>query len=149
MIGNKKRIIDYLSQQSDKKIWELNEKSEKRTNRANRYYWTLINDLADTLRISKNELHLRMLKDYGSSDIIYLKSEIKIRQYVKYFEKMSEFEKNGNKFTEYKVYVPSSEMNKKQFSILLNGLVQECREQNIPTLEDNDLKEIIRNYEIK
>ena len=38
-------------------------------------------------------------------------------------------------------------MDKKEFSILLNGLIQECKQQDIETLEDREIEEMIKDYE--
>ena len=48
---------------------------------------------------------------------------------------------------QYLVYKPSSEMNSKEFSILLDGLVNECREQGIETLEERKVREMIERME--
>ena len=148
MIGNRKRLIDYLITQPDNKKFDLQEISDKRTLRANRYYWSLINELANVLKMSKEDLHFKMLQDYGSSDIISVDSKINLSQYFKYYKEIGKGHIKDKEFTHYKIYVESHKMTKKQFSCLLEGLVQECREQNIPTLEDNDLREMIKEYEI-
>ena len=69
--------------------------------------------------------------------------------YCKYYKEVGKSILNGKEFTHYKVYLESHKMNKKQYSRLLDELVQECREQNIPTLEDIDIREMIKHYEIK
>lgn len=46
------------------------------------------------------------------------------------------------KFTHYKVYKGSSEMNSKEFSILLDGLVSECNEQSIATLTKSEREQL-------
>ncbi len=149
MIGNRKKLVDYLLTQPDTKKFDLQEITDKRSLQANRYYWSLVNELANVLKLSKEDLHFRLLQDYGSSDIISVDSKIDISKYFKYFKEIGKSCLKDKDFTHYKVYVESHKMSKKQFSTLLEGLVQECREQNIPTLEDEDIKEMIKHYEIK
>lgn len=49
---------------------------------------------------------------------------------------------NNKEFTHYKVYKGSSEMNSKEFSILLDGLVSECNEQSIATLTKSEREQL-------
>lgn len=149
MLGNRRKLIDYLMDQPDNKIFDLKEYSKKRSLEANNYYWALLNKLAEVLKISKEELHFRMLEDYGVSDFISVDSKIDVSKYFKYYKEAGKSILNDKEFTHYKVYVESHNMSKKQFSILLDGLVQECRLQNIPTLEDEEIQEIIKYYEVK
>ena len=54
-------------------------------------------------------------------------------------------EENGNKTT-INAYYGSSSYNSKQFSRLLDNLIQDCRSVGIQTLEDREIEELIRSY---
>ena len=148
MIGTKKQAINYLLNYTDDQKFEITEYKPKRGLRANAYYWALINQLATVLRMSKEDLHFQMLKDYGKGIMTAISSNIEPRYYFKYFSDEGEAKINGVKVKKVKVYKPSSEMNSKEFSILLDGLIQECKQQDIETLEDKEIKEMIHDYEI-
>ena len=147
MIGTKKQAINWLLNYDDDKKFEIKEYHEKRGLRANAYYWKLLNELANVLKVSKEDLHLRMLDDYSQHEFISVEAPIDVSKYIKYYQEAGEAELNGKLFKHYKVYKPSSDMDSKEFSILLDGLVQECKQQDIPTLDDEELEGMIKEYE--
>ena len=142
MIGNAKAIIEYLFNQSKDKLYEIKEHRAKRTLTQNAYYWVLVNELANCLRKSKEEVHFDLLKDYSQVALVTLKSNVDIKGYIRYYEFERETIINGVKFNIYKVYKGSSEMNRKEFSILLEGLIQEAQQQGIPTLTPNEIAKL-------
>lgn len=143
MIGTKNQIITYLLPQEDKTKYEIKEYKEKRSLQANKYYWSMLNELANVLRISKEDLHLKMLNDYSQHEVISVLADINIGNYIKYYQEVGESILNGKTFKHYKVFKQSSEMDRKEFSILLDGLLQECRQQGIETLEDKEIEEML------
>ena len=124
---------------------EIDSQRSIRSNQANRYLWKLITELGNKLRKSKEELYFEMLKNYGQSDFISVKSEIDVKPYFKYFEKAGEGKIGDKNFTHYKVYKGSSEMDSKEFSILMDGVIQECNEQEIPIRPKEEIESMIKN----
>ena len=147
MIGTPKELIKRLLELDQDKKYEIKEYKEKRSLDANAYYWHLINEMSNILKLGKEELHRKMLKEYGQVMIVPLTLKQNPEGYFKYFEKYKKGKINNVEVILYKVYKPSSEMNSKEFSILLDGLVQECREMDIPTLEDLKIKKMIEEME--
>ena len=142
MIGNAKAIIEYLFNQDKDKLYEIKEHRAKRTLTQNSYYWVLVNELANCLRKSKEEVHFDLLKDYSQVALVTLKSNVDIKGYIRYYEFERETIISNVKFNIYKVYKGSSEMDKKEFSILLDGLIQEAQQQGIPTLTPNEIAKL-------
>jgi len=142
MIGNAKAIIEYLFNQDKDKLYEIKEHKEKRTLTQNAYYWVLVNELANCLKKSKEETHFDLLKDYSQVALVTLKSNVDIKGYIKYYQFERETNINGVKFNIYKVYKGSSEMDKKEFNVLLDGLIQEAQQQGIPTLTPNEIAKL-------
>ena len=142
MIGNPLKIIQWLYNQDKEKIFEIKERKSKRTLTQNAYYWVLVNELANCLRKSKEEMHFELLKDYSQVALITIKSNVDIKGYIKYYELEREANISGVKFNVYKVYKGSSEMNKKEFSVLLEGIIQEAKQQGIPTLTKNEIEKL-------
>ena len=99
MIGNAEQIIHWLFNQEKTKIYEIKEKHKQRTLTQNSYAWSLINQLGDKLNLSKEEVYLDMLKHYGQSTVISIKSDIDIKGFFKYYEKLGESEVKGKVFT--------------------------------------------------
>lgn len=142
MIGNPLKLIQWLYNQDKEKIFEVKERREKRTLTQNAYYWVLVNELGNCLRKSKEEVHFELLKDYSQRALITIKSDVNIDGYIRYYELEREADISGVKFNIYKVYKGSSEMDKKEFSVLLEGAIQEAKQQGIPTLTPDEIAKL-------
>ena len=140
MIGNAKAIIQWLFDQQDAdKLYEVKEKKSKRSLTANAYYWSLLNQLASVMRLNNEKVHFMMLQRYGQYEVISVRSDIDLQGYFKYYKEIGHGTVQGKEFCHYKIYKGSSEMNSKEFSVLLDGLISECEEQGIVTLTPNEI----------
>lgn len=142
MIGNSKAIMDFLFYQDKDKIFEVKEVKKHRTLTQNAYAWVLINELANVLKLSKEETYLKMLKDYGQVAIVSLKSDININGFFKYYEVIGTGFVNDKEFTHYKIFKGSSEFDKKEMAIFLDGIIQECENVGIPTLTKEQIDKL-------
>lgn len=136
--GTPKKLIDWLYDQDKEKIYEIKEYKEKRNNDQNAKYWKLLNELALKLKISVEELHFQMLKFYSQRYQILIPTETNIRG-IEYYEKKSTIKKDNKLFDVYIIYTPSHELNTEEFSLLLEGLCNECKEQGIETRSPEEL----------
>lgn len=142
MTGTPKQLISYLLEQEKDKLFDISEHHKKRSHNANSYMWVLIGKMGDALRLSKEEIYLQMLKDYGQSEMISVLSEINIDGYFKYYEKAGESDLKGKSFTHYKIYKGSSEYDSREMSILLDGVVKEAESVGIETLTPDELERL-------
>lgn len=139
--GDPYRLIKYLVDIPDKtKLYDLNEHKEKRSLSQNAYSWKLSNQLADKLGMSKETMHFQLLKDYGQSEKVSVLSNINLKGYCTYIEEIGHSSLNGKEFTHYKVYKPTHEMDSKEMSIFIDGLIQECENVGIPTLTKEEIE---------
>lgn len=127
---------------------ELKQFRQHRSLNSNNYAWELITKIADVLRSSKEEVYLQMLKRYGKSQMISVLSEIDVNKFLKYFEEAGESTLNGKLFKHYKVYTGSSEMDSKEMSILIDGIVSEAKELGIETMPPNELKSLKESWKL-
>ena len=139
IIGNAERIIQWLFQQDKGKLYEIKEKKNKRSLSQNSYSWVLTGELADRLRLSKEEVHARLLKDYGQSQVISVIADADVSQYFEYYDEIGERSIGGKKFKHYKVYKESHKMDSREMSIFIDGIVRECEQLGIPTLTDEEI----------
>lgn len=146
MVGTQKQVINWLLEQDNTKQYEIKEHREKRSLNANALYWELVNKLANVLRISKEELHFLLLQRYGQSEIVSVLATIDVKPYFKYYTEAGESNLNGKLFKHYKVYKGSSEMDKKEFSILIDGLVSECKMADIETRPQEEIKSLVESW---
>ncbi len=121
---------------------KITEYSDKRTKTMNSYYWVLVTQLANVLRTSKDELHAELIKRYSQRDYISLLANIKPSDYFPYYEYQSTFKHNNNTFRSYLVFKRSSDMNKHEFSILLDGLISECKAVGINTMTPDEIAQL-------
>ena len=142
----KDKLLIEVSNLDNDKLYDvkISVYSDKRTKTMNSYYWVLVTQLADVLRTSKDELHEQLIKRYSQRDYISLLSNINPSDYFPYYEYQNTFKHNNNTFKSYLVFKRSSDMNKREFSILLDGLISECKECNISTMTPEQVEEL--NY---
>lgn len=142
MLGTAETLVKWLFNQDRNKLFEIKEHKKKRTLTQNAYYWALVNEIANHMKLSKDEVHYRLLKDYSQVALITIKSNIDIKGYIRYYEFEREADINGIKFNVYKVYKGSSEMDKKEFNVLLDGTIQEAKQLGIPTLTPSEIAKL-------
>lgn len=104
---------------------------EKRSLNANNYAWKLLTEIGNRLRMSKEEVYFLMLKRYGQSEMISVQAHIPISEYIKYSEEVGEGTVNGKLFKHYLVFKGSSEFNKEEMSIFIDGVVSEAKDLGI------------------
>lgn len=140
----KDKLLIEISNLDKEKLYDvkITEYSDKRTKTMNSYYWVLITKLAEVLRTSKEELHSEIIKRYSQRDYMILLASINPRTYFPYFEYQNTYKHNNNTFNSYLVFKRSSDMNKHEFSILLDGLISECKEVGINTMTPEEIAQL-------
>ena len=63
---------------------QVKEHREKRSLNANAYAWVLINEIANAMKLDKDEVYFDMLKHYGQVEVISVKDGINLKNYIKY-----------------------------------------------------------------
>lgn len=140
-----------LSIKDSDKLFRIDEHRKKRTLTQNAYYWQLLSQVADALRMSKTELHNRMLADYGQVDTelryIIMRDEIDWKAsrtiHLKPTSSVRVMD-NGILYRVYLVIRGSSTYNTKEMSVLVDGIIQEAKQQGIETMTPADLAELRR-----
>lgn len=142
MIGTAETLVKWLFNQERAKIFEIKEHKEKRTLTQNAYMWSLINEIANRMRLSKEETYLKMIKDYSQSMLVTIRADIDVTKFFKYYNFERETKINGVDFKIYKVYEGSSQMNKNEFRVLLDGVIQEAQQLGICTLTPEEIERL-------
>lgn len=151
-----------LEKLKDKKLTvEIKQYRENRSLDANKYYWVLLLRLAEVLNLSRTELHNIMLRRYGQLEIvddcpIYNifpdtdKAEKAVNNAETYHVKPTSQVKEGRDGKMYRTYLMlrgSHTYDTKEMSVLINGLVEECKEQGIETLTPDELRRMMEDAE--
>ena len=142
MIGTAETLVKWLFNQSREKLFEIKEHKEKRTLTQNAYLWSLINEIANKMNLSKEDTYLKMIKDYSQSMLVTIKADINVSKFFKYYDFEREAKINGFDFKVYKVYEGSSQMNKNEFRVLLDGVIQEANQLGICTLTPVEIEKL-------
>ncbi len=135
---------------------EVKEHRKKRSLDSNAYAWTLINKLADVMRIPPVEVYRQAIQDIsGNSEIVPIKEEA-----VEQFKQA--WSHNGigwicrdmgkSKIQGYRnlmVYYGSSVYNTAQMSNLIDHLVQDCKALEIETLPPEKLSLLMEEWDAK
>lgn len=127
--------------------------NEKRSLDANAYYWQLLTKLAGAMKISNSYCHNVMLRRYGvpeeiDGSLVYWvipdtdEAERKADESETYHIKPTSNVREGNDGKMYRTYMllkGSHEYSTAEFSRLISGLVDECRQCGIETLTPAEL----------
>lgn len=124
------------------KVCKIDHYKQKRSLNSNNYAWSLITQIADALRSSKEEVYLQMLKRYGQSSVVSVVEEAAevFKKSVKYCEEFGQSVLNGKNFIHFKVYVGSSEFSTSEMAIFLDGIISECIPLKISTLTPAEIE---------
>lgn len=142
MIGTSKELINYLLDADKEKKYELREYHKRKTLSQNAYAWVLINEIANKINKSKEQVYLQMLKDYGQRTEILLKADVKVKTYFKYYEAINKIKKNDIEFIEYYLFKGSSQFDSKEMSIFIDGIVEEAKQLGIQTMTPNEIRKL-------
>lgn len=126
---------------------------EKRSKDANSYCWKLIQEIADRLGSTKEEIYREAIRDKGSFEIIPIKDKA-VDKFINAWKKngvgwiaevFSDSKLEG--FTNVIVYYGSSTYDKKQMSYFLDYIVQEAKSLGIKTMDEIEVEKMMTNYE--
>jgi len=119
---------------------------KKRSTNANSYAWALITELANVLDMSKEEVYLLKLKDYGQSELVLISEDVNPKYFFKYYSEEGQTVVKGKKYKWYKVYKGTSEYDTREMSIFINGLIRDCEEQNIYTKPKKEVDKLLESW---
>ena len=130
---------------------EIKQHRAKRSLDANSYAWVLMSKIADALNTSKDEIYIEMLKRYGQREeqLISVIAEgvpAIMRATNEHCTVVGESELNGKLFKHLAILIGSSQYDTKQMSILIDGIVSECKELGIETKPEEEIKSLIESW---
>lgn len=154
--GNPKELAMYLFNLDQSKIYEIKEYKPIRGIQANKYFHKLINELARYNRnsgyaISDEEMKIHINISYGTlatDDNGKIAGAIVPKNFDinRYYPYAKLYKSDSNK-DYYLFYKRTHELDSKEFTQLIRGLEQECKDAGIPTLDDLEFERMMREYE--
>jgi hypothetical protein len=121
----------------------------KRSLNANALLWLCLGRLADALRMDKWDLYKQMLKRHGKYTYICVKPNVvdAVKAQWRECEVIGEVDINGQKAVQMLCYFGSSTFNTKEFSVFLDDVISEMRDQNLDTPTSSDMKRALEQWE--
>ena len=162
MTGTAEQIAVWLMRNGKEgKLYDIKEHSEKRSLSQNAYYWKMLSILAKKLRISNARLHNTLLRD--CAEPFYIGGKVAMQPIPDTDEAENDVLEaetyhlkptsgiitgaDGGIYRWYIVLRGSSTFCVEEMSNLLNRLLEECRQQGIQTLTQDEI-ERMRMYEL-
>ena len=148
MTGTSAELIKYLVEQEKDKTWELKEQRGKRSLDANGMLWACLQEIATAVRSDKWSVYLQMLKRYGKFDYVIVKQkavEMMKRQWRE-LEEVGEIDIHGEKAVQLLCYYGSSTYDRKEFSVLLDGVISEMKEMGLTPPPDRQTRELLEKW---
>jgi len=121
---------------------DVKQHRNRRSLDANAYLWVLLQKMAEVLRTDKWSLYLQMLKQYGKFTYIVVKPGAveAVKKQWRECEELGEIDVNGTKAVQMLCYYGSSTYDTKEMSVLIDGVVSECKDLGIDTLSPDELR---------
>ena len=136
---------------------EIKKASKKRSLDANSYYWTLVDKLSKALEISMSHCHNLMLRRYGTfklfgGQVMYAvipdtdeasrEADEAEECHIKPTSEVREG-KDGLMYRTYILLKGSHEYNTAEFSRLVKGIIDECKQVGIETATPEEIAKMI------
>lgn len=144
------KALEELKNQDTDLEMKVDKYRRQRTLDQNAMMWVLIGKLSDKMKIPKEKIYYRLIKDVGAYEVVPIRNDAvgRFRQ---------TWRKNGlgwltettpsklEGYTNVVTYFGSSSLNTAEFSKLIDFLLEECEEQNIPTYTREQIMSARRN----
>jgi len=143
--------IDSLNGDKQYKI-EVKELKEKRSLSANAYFWVLADKLSAKLQKSKEEIYREYIKDIGDNSYLTLVQDFAVNELQQSWSSrglgwISDVIPSGKAgWTYVMLYYGSSVYDKAQMSRLINLIVQDCIDNDIPTYSQEELERLYEEW---
>jgi hypothetical protein len=121
---------------------------EKRSLDANAYMWAKLQKMAEVLHTTKDELYLDILGKYGVFTHIIVKPHVvdRVKEEWRTVKELGEVTVNGITGVQLQCYFGSSTYDTKEMSVLIDGLVSECKALEIETLTPDELNRLKQEW---
>lgn len=129
-------------------VVDIEKHREKRSLNANSYFHVLVGKLAESLKLSKSYVKNMLVANYGQ---VYLYNdkiatytttippEIILNQEEPHLWLINTTVQNDETWYSYRVYRNTRDYDTREFSILLDGTIEECKQVGIETMTPDEL----------
>lgn len=151
MIGNKEQIKQELENIKDnKKLYRFEPYKEKRSNKANKYFWELLGQLCLEMGLDTIEEYKKRVRQLGvfryweiDKDNVATFNKMWSEHGIAWFTDVVDIAENGK--IGINAYYGSSSYNTKQMAKLIDGVVQDCKAIGIETETPENIKSLLES----
>lgn len=151
MIGNKEQIKQELENIKDnKKLYRFEPYKEKRSNKANKYFWELLGQLCLEMGLDTIEEYKKRVRQLGvfryweiDKDNVATFNKMWSDNGIAWFTDVVDIAENGK--IGINAYYGSSSYNTKQMAKLIDGVVQDCKAIGIETEIPENIKSLLQS----
>lgn len=129
---------------------ELKKYQAKRSLNANAALWEMLTKLAPKLGTTKEELYVRELERYGTlvEHIAVPENSVdRIRQVFRHVINRGKVSLNGKENIHLECYYGTSHYDKEAFSILLDGVIEDAKEQGVEFISSEEKDRLLEEIE--
>lgn len=151
MIGNKNDVIKYVLSATPEKQFEVKDYKEKRSLDVNAYMWVLISKIQEVISIPKEDIYRDLIKTIGVYEVVPIKNEA-VNKFCEAWKHnglgwITETTKSKLEgYTNVLAYYGSSTYDKQQMNRLIEELLQECRQLDIETKSEVEIKSLMESW---
>lgn len=149
--GANRHELESLEQGKDYRI-KLSKWTEKRSLDSNSYAWLIISKIADKVGSSKEEIYEQMLCAYGTVDDevppITVIAGVDMSKFADHFFRFDSRKIGDKEFDCYLRIKGSSEMDSKEMSHFIDGIVFEAKQLGIETLPPEEIRQMNERWGI-
>lgn len=143
--------IDSLDEGREYRL-EVKEYKEKRSLNANAYCWKLLDLLAEKLRVGKTDLYRSYVREIGGNSYLVCCTNSAVDDLCRDWATkglgwLADTEPSKLEgCTNVRLYYGSSVYDTAQMSRLIELVVQDCKENNIPTWDEDELQRLCEDW---
>lgn len=123
-------------------------KREARSLNANAYLWVLLGRMAEVLHTDKDELYMLMLSRYGVFTHVVVKPNVveRVKAEWKLVKELGPVTINGKQGIQLQCYFGSHTYNTKEFSRLLEGVIDEAKRIDVEVKSDAEIQSLLAEW---
>jgi hypothetical protein len=146
---SKQQIQEFIQSLADKAYTcTIKQFRQKRSLDANAALWLILSKMAEVLKTNKDDLYLEMLSRYGVFTHIVVKPNVveRVKQEWKTVRELGEVTINGKTGIQLQCFFGSSTYDSKEFSVLLDGVINDAKEVGIDFISREEQARMIAEW---
>lgn len=127
---------------------DIDKHRDKRSLNANAYMWTLLRELANTVKTTEDELYEDYIRKYGVYQFLVVKPSAveTLKKQFKIIDELGEIKINGQTGIQLKAFFTTSTYNSKEMARIIEAIVQDCKAIGIETRSPEEIKSMCEIY---